>query len=405
MANQNITIIPQPRVPIVDENTGYVTREWYRYFTNLFVLTGAGASPTTIPDLQNEIDDAVQQALDAAAFTSLAPLPVPFSPDIVSPAENGSVAAELEKNVEALGKTPSVEFLTAQIAELEKQIQALKLAIQPELGTLASVNEDNVRRLVFNPDPSPEVVYTPATLAWNTDDGTLDVGLNNDVVLQVGQESLFYAKNTSGGSIAMGSACMFTGVIGTSGKLTFAKAISDGSLPYEYMMGIIAQDADNNDFAYVTNFGLVRGFDTTGSTKTVPETWASGDLLYFDPAYPGELTKVEPEAPAFNSPIAVVVNAASGGAGSIFVRMKTGESLNNLHDVRINGTGPAAGQILIYDATQQRWENNLLTEGANIEVTNADGAITIATTGASGSFTAQSGETITVVDGVITSIV
>jgi len=138
MANQNITIIPQPRVPIVDENTGYVTREWYRYFTNLFVLTGAGASPTTIPDLQNEIDDAVQQALDAAAFTSLAPLPVPFSPDIVSPAENGSVAAELEKNVEALGKTPSVEFLTAQIAELEKQIQALKLAIQPELGTLAS---------------------------------------------------------------------------------------------------------------------------------------------------------------------------------------------------------------------------------------------------------------------------
>jgi len=242
-------------------------------------------------------------------------------------------------------------------------------------------------------------------LAWNTDDGTLDVGLNNDVVLQVGQESLFYAKNTSGGSIAMGSACMFTGVIGTSGKLTFAKAISDGSLPYEYMMGIIAQDADNNDFAYVTNFGLVRGFDTTGSTKTVPETWASGDLLYFDPAYPGELTKVEPEAPAFNSPIAVVVNAASGGAGSIFVRMKTGESLNNLHDVRINGTGPAAGQILIYDATQQRWENNLLTEGANIEVTNADGAITIATTGASGSFTAQSGETITVVDGVITSIV
>jgi hypothetical protein len=386
MANQNITIIPQPRVPIVDENTGYVTREWYRYFTNLFVLTGAGSSPTTIPDLQTEIDDAVQQALDAAALTGLAPLVEP-------PAQN------------LIGNNPNAELLSAQIAELEKQIQALKLAVQPELGTLASVNEDNVRRLVFNPNPSPEVVYTPATLAWNTDDGTLDVGLNNDVVLQVGQESLFYAKNTSGGSIAMGSACMFTGVIGTSGKLTFAKAISDGSLPYEYMMGIIAQDAGNNDFAYVTNFGLVRGFDTTGSTKTVPETWASGDLLYFDPAYPGELTKVEPEAPAFNSPIAVVVNAASGGAGSIFVRMKTGESLNNLHDVRINGTGPAAGQILIYDATQQRWENNLLTEGANIEVTNADGAITIATTGASGSFTAQSGETITVVDGVITSIV
>jgi hypothetical protein len=75
----------------------------------------------------------------------------------------------------------------------------------------------------------------------------------------------------------------------------------------------------------------------------------------------------------------------------------------------------AAGMVIIYDATKRRWLANTITAGANITVTNADGAITVAVSGlgtmafenigASGSFTAASGETITVVDGIITSIV
>ena len=95
--------------------------------------------------------------------------------------------------------------------------------------------------------------------------------------------------------------------------------------------------------------------------------------------------------------------------------MELSKSLNNLQDVYINGGGsPLAGQVLIYDATQQRWENHLLTEGSNIQITNADGAITIAVTGlgsmafentgASGSFTTVDLKTVTVVDGIITGI-
>jgi hypothetical protein len=65
----------------------------------------------------------------------------------------------------------------------------------------------------------------------------------------------------------------------------------------------------------------------------------------------------------------------------------------------------AAGMVLIYDATQRRWIADTITAGANITITSADGAITVATAGASGSFTAASLETVTVVDGIITSIV
>ena len=52
MAELNITNIPAPRVPFVDERTGLMAREWYRFFLNMFVLTGSGSNPTTLDELQ-----------------------------------------------------------------------------------------------------------------------------------------------------------------------------------------------------------------------------------------------------------------------------------------------------------------------------------------------------------------
>ena len=48
----NITNIPAPRVPFIDERTGLMSREWYRFFLNLFVLTGSGNNPITLEELQ-----------------------------------------------------------------------------------------------------------------------------------------------------------------------------------------------------------------------------------------------------------------------------------------------------------------------------------------------------------------
>jgi len=273
-------------------------------------------------------------------------------------------------------------------------------ATAPVRETHNSLTTDYVDLNINAPLPAD----LPGRAYWNRDDGTMDVDLYGGSVLQVGQEIHFYAKNTSGGLIANGTPVMFTGTVGSSGKLTFGLAVADGSVPSDYMMGVTTQDIADNAFGYVTSFGLVRGFNTTGSPYG--EVWADGDLLYFDPATPGTWTNVQPSAPNISVPVAVVVNAGSGGSGSIFVRMKISESLNNLQDVYINGTGtPLAGEVLIYDATAGRWENHHITPGSNITITNADGSITIATAGASGSFTAASGETITVVDGIITSIV
>lgn len=38
--NPNITKIPAPRVPLLDQRTGLISREWFRFLNNLYTVTG-----------------------------------------------------------------------------------------------------------------------------------------------------------------------------------------------------------------------------------------------------------------------------------------------------------------------------------------------------------------------------
>ena len=48
MSDATITQIPAPRVPLIDIRTGLVSREWFRFFNNIYVLTG-GNTEGVIP--------------------------------------------------------------------------------------------------------------------------------------------------------------------------------------------------------------------------------------------------------------------------------------------------------------------------------------------------------------------
>jgi hypothetical protein len=53
MANPlNITRIPASRVEVIDPRTGLMSRDWYRFFVNLFTLTGEGGNAASLDDLQ-----------------------------------------------------------------------------------------------------------------------------------------------------------------------------------------------------------------------------------------------------------------------------------------------------------------------------------------------------------------
>ena len=47
MPDSNITKIPAPRVELVDPRTGLISREWFRFFNNIYVITGGASQGIT----------------------------------------------------------------------------------------------------------------------------------------------------------------------------------------------------------------------------------------------------------------------------------------------------------------------------------------------------------------------
>jgi hypothetical protein len=47
MPDSNITKIPAPRVELVDPRTGLISREWFRFFNNIYVITGGSTQGIT----------------------------------------------------------------------------------------------------------------------------------------------------------------------------------------------------------------------------------------------------------------------------------------------------------------------------------------------------------------------
>lgn len=61
----NVTQIPASRVPLTEDTGGIITREWYRFFQNVFNLTSAGNNTISLSDLQVS-----PPAYDAALFSA-----------------------------------------------------------------------------------------------------------------------------------------------------------------------------------------------------------------------------------------------------------------------------------------------------------------------------------------------
>jgi hypothetical protein len=160
-----------------------------------------------------------------------------------------------------------------------------------------------------------------------------------------------YYRIKASAAITKGQLVMFDGAVGASGVLKGKPAT--GLTTGQLVMGVAAMDIANNGFGFVTEFGLVRGINTTGSS--VGETWADGDILYYNPAYTGGLTKVQPLAPLPHVICASVINAGSGGSGSLFVRVTFLPKVSQLTDVNVSSVG--VGDVLTWDSVDQRWEN------------------------------------------------
>lgn len=200
-------------------------------------------------------------------------------------------------------------------------------------------------------DTTNAVARATGRLWWDSSDGiqTLNLGMaGSNATMQIGEEIYYRIKASS--AITEGQVVMFSGTVGASGALTGAPATGLTATTASYVMGVATENIAENQWGYVTSFGLVRGIDTSGGA----EAWVDGQILYYNPSVAGGLTKTVPTAPNAKIQVCAVVNAASGGSGSLFIRPTYGGALGQFEgDVQV--TTPSSGNILTYDGNY--WYN------------------------------------------------
>jgi len=205
---------------------------------------------------------------------------------------------------------------------------------------------------------------------WWDGGSTLNLGMSNNVTQKIGESQYFYVKASS--AITLGQLVMFTGTVGASGVITAAPStgITDGSL----IVGVAAESIPTNGFGMIQNFGILKGFDTTGSSAG--ETWTDGTFLYYNPNVTGGFTKNEPSSPTPKTLIAAVINAGSGGSGSIVIRITDYPSISDIQEVQLANT--ANGQVLVYSASSNTWQNqnsNILSANSATYLGNTAGTL------------------------------
>ena len=175
MAELNITNIPAPRVPFIDERTGLMAREWYRFFLNMFVLTGSGSNATTLDELQ--IGPPVPTS--SGTVTS-----VTGTPPVVSSGGNAPVISMPAATASANGYLTSTDWNTFN---------------NKGVGTVTSVSVVSANGLAGT---VATATTTPAVTLSTTVTGVLK---GNGAAISAATSGTDYAPATSGTSILYGS--------------------------------------------------------------------------------------------------------------------------------------------------------------------------------------------------------
>ena len=244
MAELNITNIPAPRVPFVDERTGLMAREWYRFFLNLFVLTGSGKNPTSLEELQ----------LGPPNQPDLAELLIQINQNIAPQYEDQS--GDFLKTLD----TAQLMSMMSQFANAEAAIQGAYLQPVVQTGTIANYNLDG------SPTAGGIAYGTGPALAVSA------AGTVGQVLTSAGAGTPTWSAAATGTVTSVAQS--FTGglisvagsPITTSGTLALTVAGTSGGIPYFSSASTWATSA------LLTNNAIMLG----GGAAATPKTTTTG---------------------------------------------------------------------------------------------------------------------------------
>lgn len=194
---------------------------------------------------------------------------------------------------------------------------------------------------------------TEGSVSWNTEDATLDIGMEYGVVQQVGLDTYARVENMTGATMAKGTVVGFAGV-GTNNVLSVSKYLADGSTPTLYILGVLAHELpDSGQVGYCQTWGHLRNVNTSA--------FAVGDILYASPTTAGGLTKVKPTAADNVVPLAAVLKVGTTD-GEIFIRPTVEQQFYNGQFTKNTTIVPAAANT----AYAIGWDTTVITEGITL---------------------------------------
>ena len=292
--NATPTPITPPRVPLVDPRTGLIDRAWYLFFLSLNnIATGVINDSNLGPDTMSLLAsyDAALQALAQNVETQ--PPPVDLS-------------AELAKQIQEAGLTDQSSALLSQIAEMQKQLEALSLLPPPSQGTVTAVTA--TAPVVSSGGTVPDISMPAASTSVSGYLTSTDWNTFNSKAPATSGTSILYGNGTGGfNNVTIGSGVSFaagtlsatgsggtvTSVTGTapiasSGGTTPAISISQSSTSTDGYLSSTDWNTFNNKQpagTYVTSIAVAssNGFAGTssgGATPTLTLTTSISGVLY-----------------------------------------------------------------------------------------------------------------------------
>ena len=296
----NVTNIPAPRVPFIDERTGLMAREWYRFFLNLFTLAGNGNNPISLEEVQ---------------------LGPPNQPDLTE------LLIQINQNIAPQYEDQSGDFLatldTAQLMSMMARFENAEAAIQGaylhpvvQTGTIANYNLDG------SPTAGGIAYGTGPALAVSA------AGTVGQVLTSAGAGTPTWAT-AAAGTVTSVSVVSANGLAGTVATATTTPAITLSTTITGLLKGngtAISAAVSGTDYAPATSGSSILygnaagGFNNvtigTGvsfTAGTLSATGSGGTVTSVAQSFTGGLISVAGSPITTSGTLALTVAGTSGG--------------------------------------------------------------------------------------------
>ena len=296
----NVTNIPAPRVPFIDERTGLMAREWYRFFLNLFTLAGNGNNPISLEEVQ---------------------LGPPNQPDLTE------LLIQINQNIAPQYEDQSGDFLatldTAQLMSMMARFENAEAAIQGaylhpvvQTGTIANYNLDG------SPTAGGIAYGTGPALAVSA------AGTTGQVLTSAGAGTPTWAT-AAAGTVTSVSVVSANGLAGTVATATTTPAITLSTTITGLLKGngtAISAAVSGTDYAPATSGSSILygnaagGFNNvtigTGvsfTAGTLSATGSGGTVTSVAQSFTGGLISVAGSPITTSGTLALTVAGTSGG--------------------------------------------------------------------------------------------